>query len=140
MKLKLLIIVFFCVVLLMGCQISSSSKDLIIEGLSPDFAGGKITSETAFEALGMLEVDEEGLDQMDKRILRAILREFNGGPVGIGTLSVAVGEEEDTLEEIYEPYLIQKGYLKRTPQGRVLTPRAYERLGEKRADSQTSLW
>lgn len=103
-------------------------------------ADGKVTREIAHDALRMLEVDEEGFDQMDKRILSTIMREFNGGPVGIGTLSVAIGEEEDTLEEIYEPYLIQKGFLKRTSQGRVLTPLAYEHLGKKPGTSQASLW
>lgn len=92
-------------------------------------ADGRITREVADQALQMLEVDQAGLDPMDKRILGYILRECNGGPVGINTLSVGVGEESDTLEEIYEPYLIQRGFLKRTPSGRVATQRAYEHLG-----------
>lgn len=92
-------------------------------------ADGRITCEVADRALRMLEVDEAGLDPMDKRILGFVLRECNGGPVGINTLSVGVGEEPDTLEEIYEPYLIQRGFLKRTPSGRVATARAYEHLG-----------
>lgn len=92
-------------------------------------ADGRITREVADRALQMLEVDELGLDPMDKRILSFIIRECEGGPVGINTLSVGVGEESDTLEEIYEPYLIQRGFLKRTPSGRVATPRAYEHLG-----------
>lgn len=92
-------------------------------------ADGRITQEVAGRALEMLEVDEAGLDPMDKRILSYILRECDGGPVGINSLSVGVGEESDTLEEIYEPYLIQRGFLKRTPSGRVATPRAYEHLG-----------
>jgi len=92
-------------------------------------ADGRITRDVAGRALEMLEVDEAGLDPMDKRILSYILRECGGGPVGIGSLSVGVGEEPDTLEEIYEPYLIQRGFLKRTPSGRMATRRAYEHLG-----------
>lgn len=92
-------------------------------------ADGRITRPVADQALQMLEVDEAGLDPMDKRILSYILRECGGGPVGINTLSVGVGEEPDTLEEIYEPYLIQRGFLKRTSSGRVATPRAYEHFG-----------
>ena len=90
---------------------------------------GRITEKAATEALQMLEVDDAGLDPMDKRILSYLLREASGGPVGLGTLAVGVGEESDTLEEIYEPYLIQRGFLKRTPSGRVATTRAYEHLG-----------
>lgn len=92
-------------------------------------ADGKITREVADEALWLLGVDQAGLDPMDKRILEYILRESGGGPVGIGTLAVGVGEDEETLSEIYEPYLIQRGFLKRTPSGRMATPRAYEHLG-----------
>lgn len=91
-------------------------------------ADGRVTREVADQALRMLEVDEAGLDPMDKRILSFIVKECSGGPVGINTLSVGVSEEPDTLEEIYEPYLIQRGFLKRTPSGRVATPRAYEHL------------
>lgn len=91
-------------------------------------ADGRINRSVADRALLMLEVDEAGLDPMDKRILTFVLRECGGGPVGISTLSVGVGEEAETLEEIYEPYLIQRGFLKRTPSGRVATPRAYEHL------------
>lgn len=90
---------------------------------------GRITREAAIRALQMLEVDDAGLDPMDKRILNYILREANGGPVGINTLAVGVGEEADTLEEIYEPYLIQQGFLKRTPSGRMATRQAYQHLG-----------
>lgn len=92
-------------------------------------ADGRVTREVADRALEMLEVDDAGLDPMDKQILSYIVRECSGGPVGINTLSVGVGEEPDTLEEIYEPYLIQRGFLKRTPSGRVATRRAYEHLG-----------
>jgi Holliday junction DNA helicase RuvB len=81
----------------------------------------------------MLDIDEHGLDDMDKRILEAIVTKFGGGPVGVSSLAVAVGEEADTLEEVYEPYLIMEGYLKRTPQGRVATELSYQRLGLKPA-------
>ena len=77
----------------------------------------------------MLEIDEDGLDEMDKRILEAITIKFGGGPVGLSSLAVAVGEESDTLEEVYEPYLILEGYLNRTPQGRVATEASYKKLG-----------
>ncbi|MDZ7291200.1 MAG: Holliday junction branch migration DNA helicase RuvB [candidate division KSB1 bacterium] len=88
-----------------------------------------VNFEVACAALDRLEVDELGLDEMDKRILAAIIEKFAGGPVGINTLAVAVGEEGETLEEIYEPFLIQQGLLKRTPRGRVATERAYQHLG-----------
>jgi Holliday junction DNA helicase RuvB len=92
---------------------------------------GKITREVADLALAMLEIDEDGLDEMDKRILEAIIVKFGGGPVGVSSMAVAVGEEPDTLEEVYEPYLIMEGYLKRTPQGRVATELGYKKLGLK---------
>ena len=90
---------------------------------------GHITAEIADRALAMLEIDENGLDEMDKRILEAIIVKFGGGPVGVNSLAVAVGEEPDTIEEVYEPYLIMEGYLKRTPQGRVATELSYKRFG-----------
>ena len=89
---------------------------------------GRITAEVADKALVLLEIDENGLDEMDKRILEAVIIKFGGGPVGVGSLAVAVGEEPDTLEEVYEPYLIMEGYLKRTPQGRVATELSYRKL------------
>ena len=92
-------------------------------------ADGRITADIADRALAMLEIDENGLDEMDKRILEAIIVKFGGGPVGVSSLAVAVGEEPDTLEEVYEPYLIMEGYLKRTPQGRVATELSYRKLG-----------
>ena len=92
-------------------------------------AEGKIDSIIADKALAMLEIDEDGLDEMDKRILEAITIKFGGGPVGLSSLAVAVGEESDTLEEVYEPYLILEGYLNRTPQGRVATEASYKKLG-----------
>src|SRR2546421_1564544 len=92
---------------------------------------GKITAEIADKALAMLEIDENGLDEMDKRIIEAVIVKFGGGPVGVSSLAVAVGEEPDTLEEVYEPYLIMEGYLKRTPQGRVASELSYKKLGLK---------
>ena len=77
----------------------------------------------------MLEIDAIGLDQMDRRILRTIVDKFSGGPVGLRTIAIALGEDEGTLEEVYEPFLIQEGLLNRTPSGRVLTPAGYEHLG-----------
>ena len=94
---------------------------------------GRITREVADKALAMLEIDENGLDEMDKRILEAVIVKFGGGPVGVNSLAVAVGEEPDTIEEVYEPYLIMEGYLNRTPQGRVATESSYQKLGLKPA-------
>jgi Holliday junction DNA helicase RuvB len=90
---------------------------------------GKISAVLADKALALLEIDQNGLDEMDKRILEAIVVKFGGGPVGVSSLAVAVGEEPDTIEEVYEPYLIMEGYLNRTSQGRVVTELAYKRLG-----------
>ncbi len=97
---------------------------------------GRVTPEVADKALAMLEIDENGLDEMDKRILEAVIVKFGGGPVGINSLAVAVGEEPDTLEEVYEPYLIMEGYLKRTAQGRVVTELGYKKLGLKPSDGR----
>ena len=94
-------------------------------------ADNKITQNIADKALSMLDIDEHGLDEMDKRILETILHKFSGGPVGVNSLAVSVGEEPGTIEEVYEPYLIQEGYLKRTPQGRVATERCYAKFGLK---------
>lgn len=90
---------------------------------------GIITRAIARMALEALDVDDFGLDEMDKRILSALIEKFNGGPVGLGTLAVAVGEDSGTLEEVYEPFLIQQGFLQRTPRGRTATPLAYRHLG-----------
>ena len=103
-------------------------------------AGNKITREVADKALAMLDIDEHGLDEMDKRILETILHKFSGGPVGVNSLAVSVGEEAGTIEEVYEPFLIQQGYLKRTPQGRVATERCYERFGLKPNSQQRDLF
>ena len=92
---------------------------------------GRITGQVADAALAMLEIDENGLDEMDKRILETLIIKFGGGPVGINSMAVAVGEEPDTIEEVYEPYLIMEGYLKRTSQGRVATELSYKKLGLK---------
>jgi Holliday junction DNA helicase RuvB len=92
-------------------------------------ADGRITREVAEAALEMLNVDEYGLEQMDARMLRLIIEDFDGGPVGLSSLAVALGEEADTLEEVYEPYLIQNGLLQRTARGRMATAKAYRRFG-----------
>ncbi|HUP88277.1 MAG TPA: Holliday junction branch migration DNA helicase RuvB [Longimicrobiales bacterium] len=92
-------------------------------------AGGIITKDVADEALLMLDVDEYGLDEMDARILKTLIEHFEGGPVGLNTLAVAVGEDSGTLEEVYEPFLIQNGFLMRTPRGRQATNRAFARFG-----------
>ncbi len=89
---------------------------------------GVITKEIAQMALNALEVDAHGLDEMDNRILTTIIKKFNGGPVGISTIATACGEEAETLEEVYEPFLIQEGYLQRTPRGRTAAPKAYQHL------------
>lgn len=92
-------------------------------------ADGIISREVADRSLSMLEVDEKGLDKMDRLIMQTIIHKFDGGPIGLNSLSAAVGEEKDTLEDVYEPFLIQRGFIKRTPQGRVATRRAYDHLG-----------
>ncbi len=102
-------------------------------------ADNRVTREVADKALAMLDIDEHGLDDMDKRILDTIIHKFSGGPVGLNSLAVSVGEEADTIEDVYEPYLIQEGYLKRTAQGRVATDLCYERLGLKPNQAQQRL-
>jgi holliday junction DNA helicase RuvB len=94
-------------------------------------ADGHITRTVADQALKMLDVDEKGFDRMDRKILRTIIEKYDGGPIGIETLAAAVSEEKDTIEDVYEPYLIQEGYLKKTPRGRMVTRRAFEHLGLK---------
>jgi Holliday junction DNA helicase RuvB len=89
-------------------------------------AQGVIDQKVADQSLKMLEVDEKGLDEMDKRIIQTIIEKYNGGPVGLNTIAVAVAEESETIEELYEPFLIQEGFLKRTPRGRVATRLAFE--------------
>jgi Holliday junction DNA helicase RuvB len=92
-----------------------------------------VTEGVAAEALDLLEVDAVGLDPMDRRYLEALVLKYRGGPVGLNTLAMSVGEEPDTLEDVYEPFLVQQGFLERTPRGRVAAPRAYEHLGLVRA-------
>jgi holliday junction DNA helicase RuvB len=99
---------------------------------------GRITAPVADQALAMLAIDQNGLDEMDKRILETIVLKFGGGPVGLGSLAVAVGEEPDTLEEVYEPFLIMEGFLNRTSQGRVATELSYKKLGLKPAGGNQS--
>ncbi len=101
-----------------------------------DFAevrgGGRIDAAGAMEALELLQVDGLGLDRLDREILRTVCEKFGGGPVGLSTLAVAVGEEQDTVEDVYEPYLLQQGMIMRTPRGRVATPAAFAHLGLER--------
>jgi Holliday junction DNA helicase RuvB len=92
-------------------------------------ADGVITKDVSDRALHLLEVDELGMDAMDRKLLLTIIDKFGGGPVGIETLSSAISEERDTIEDIYEPFLMQRGFLDRTPRGRVVTHRAYQHFG-----------
>ena len=92
-------------------------------------ANGRVTKKVADDALQLLEVDQFGLDDMDARILKAIIEKFEGGPVGVGTIAAAVGEDVGTLEEVYEPFLVQNGFLQRTPRGRMATAQAYRHFG-----------
>jgi Holliday junction DNA helicase RuvB len=107
-------------------------------------ADGLITLQVADEALDMLEVDDKGLDKMDRQIMLTIIEKFDGGPIGVDTLSAAISEEKDTIEEVYEPFLIQNGYINRTPRGRVATRLAYEHFGftpkTKKSVTQTKLF
>ncbi len=109
-----------------------------------DFAevegNGKITRALADAALKRLDVDENGLDQMDRRVLLTIIDKFNGGPVGVETIAAAVGEERDTVEDVYEPFLLQQGFLQRTPRGRIATVRAFEYFGRKVPKGQGALF
>ena len=91
---------------------------------------GKVTRETADAALTLLDIDQLGFDRMDREILRTIVEKYDGGPVGLDTLSAALCEERDTLEDVYEPFLIQSGFIKRTPRGRVATSLALDYLGK----------
>src|SRR5215210_6381913 len=97
---------------------------------------GRINQDVASDALNRMEVDTYGLDEMDRKLLLTIIEKFNGGPVGLGTISASIHEEKDSIEEIIEPYLIQIGFLDRTPRGRLATPRAYEHIGIKTSLSQ----
>ncbi|AEJ41660.1 Holliday junction DNA helicase RuvB [Sulfobacillus acidophilus TPY] len=90
---------------------------------------GEISLAMALEGLALLEVDPDGLDPVDRRLLKSLYERYGGGPAGLETLAAAIGEEKDTLEEVIEPYLLQQGYIQRTPRGRVLTPHAYQKMG-----------
>lgn len=103
-------------------------------------ADGSVTPPVALEALKLLGVDEHGFDEMDRKILMAIIEKFGGGPVGLGTIAAVISEEPDTIEDIYEPFLLQIGFLERTPRGRVATERAYRHFGVPRTDSQKRLF
>ncbi len=100
-----------------------------------DFAevrgNGAITRDSADQALLLLDIDQDGLDEMDKRVLECVVHRFGGGPVGLSSLAVAVGEDAGTIEDVHEPYLIMQGYLQRTPQGRIALPQTYQKLGVK---------
>jgi len=103
-------------------------------------AEGEITPEVARAGLKLLEVDEHGFDEIDRRLLRTIIDKFGGGPVGLNTIAAAISEEKDAIEDIYEPFLIQIGFLDRTPRGRVATARAYEYFGLRTPDREHRLW
>ena len=103
-------------------------------------AAGRITRAVAQEALQMLGVDENGLDEVDRNLMLALLDKYAGGPVGVGTLAAALSEEEDAIEEMYEPYLMQIGMIDRTPRGRVATARAYEYFGRELPRRQPRLF
>ena len=103
-------------------------------------ADGAITLEVARKGLGMLEVDEHGFDEIDRKLLRTIIDKFSGGPVGLNTIAAAISEEKDAIEDIYEPFLIQAGFLDRTPRGRVATARAYEYFGLTAPGRDSRLW
>lgn len=101
---------------------------------------GKITKEVAHYGLNLLGIDENGLEEMDKKILEVILKNYNGGPVGVKTLAVAVGEEPDTIEDVYEPFLVQEGFIKRTQRGREATQKAFEYFDIKKSRKSPPLW
>ncbi len=103
-------------------------------------ADGRITSEVARAALELLEVDEHGFDDIDRKLLRTIIDKFGGGPVGVNSIAAAISEEKDAIEDIYEPFLIQIGFLDRTPRGRVATPRAYDYFGLTAPARDSRLW
>ena len=103
-------------------------------------ADGRITADVARAAMGLLEVDDLGFDEVDRKLLRTIIEKFSGGPVGVNSLAAAVSEEKDAIEDIYEPYLIQAGFLDRTPRGRIATARAYEYFGLTAPRRDSQLW
>ncbi len=103
-------------------------------------ADGVVTGDVARAALAMLEVDDHGFDEVDRKLLRTIIDKFSGGPVGVNSIAAAINEERDAIEDIYEPFLIQAGFLDRTPRGRVATPRAYEYFGLTAPGRDSRLW
>ena len=103
-------------------------------------ADGTITTEVAKAAMALLEVDDHGFDEVDRKLLRTIIEKFSGGPVGVNSLAAAINEEKDAIEDIYEPFLIQAGFLDRTPRGRVATPRAYQYFGLTAPGRDSRLW
>ena len=111
------------------CRFSASKGWVRCRSSAFRWAGGVITKKVADEALTALEIDHLGLDAIDHRMLRSIIENYKGGPVGLETLAATINEEAVTLEDVYEPYLIQLGFLTRTPRGRCVTPKAYQHLG-----------
>ena len=103
-------------------------------------ADGRITVDVAHAAMKLLEVDDQGFDEIDRKLLRTIIEKFSGGPVGVNSLAAAISEERDAIEDIYEPFLIQAGFLDRTPRGRIATARAYEYLGLTVPGKDSRLW
>ena len=103
-------------------------------------AEGAVTHEVSLAALELLEVDANGFDEADRRLLRTIIDKFGGGPVGLNSMAAAIGEEKDAIEDIHEPFLIQIGFLHRTPRGRVATPRAYQYFGLPAPAPDGRLW
>jgi Holliday junction DNA helicase RuvB len=103
-------------------------------------ADGRVTTEVAKAALELLEVDDQGFDEVDRKLLRTIIDKFSGGPVGVNSLAAAISEERDAIEDIYEPFLIQAGFLDRTPRGRVATARAYQYFGLTAPGKDSRLW
>ena len=101
---------------------------------------GVITKKMAAEALKLLEVDELGLDRVDRNVLMTMIEKFGGGPVGLDTIAAATGEEANTIEDVYEPFLLQKGFIMRTPRGRIATEAAYRHLGCEKRKGQDSLF
>jgi Holliday junction DNA helicase RuvB len=103
-------------------------------------ADGRVTADVTTAAMALLEVDEHGFDEVDRKLLRTIIDKFSGGPVGVNSLAAAINEEKEAIEEMYEPFLIQHGFLDRTPRGRVATPRAYAYFGLTPPRRDPRLW
>ena len=103
-------------------------------------AAGRVTAEVTAAAMKLLDVDDQGFDEVDRKLLRTIIDKFSGGPVGVNSLAAAINEERDAIEDMYEPFLIQHGFLDRTPRGRVATPRAYEYFGLTPPGRDPRLW